>query len=709
MIKFYNKPTAFIIAAIVLASCNNSKKAESNSDNPFFNASTLPYQAPDFEKIKTSDFMPAFEEGMKQNINEVDSIANNTAAPTFENTFVPLEKSGQLLARVRNVFDLLTGANTNPDLQKIEEEISPKLAAHHDAIFLNKKLFDRISAIYESPEKEKLDAESKKLVDVYYENFVLAGAKLSDKDKEEMKKLNEEKASLSTKFTNLLLAATKAAALKVDSAEALNGLSEAELKAAEKDAKESKTGSKYAIVLQNTTQQPYLTQLTNRNTRKSLFDASYYRTEQGDANDTRSTVIRLAEIRAQQAKLLGFKSYAAWNLKNQMAQTPQAVHDFLRQIVPAATASAKAEGAEIQSLIDQQKGGFKLEAWDWNFYAEQVRKAKYDLNDSEIKPYFELNKVLENGVFYAATQLYGITFKKRTDIPVYQKDVKVYEVFDKDGSGLGLFYGDYFKRDNKSGGAWMSNLVSQSTLLGTKPVIYNVCNFTKPAEGEPALISYDDVTTMFHEFGHALHGFFASQKYVTISGTDVARDFVEFPSQFNEHWAMEPTVFKNYAVNYKTGEPMPAALVAKIKKSSAFNQGYMLTELLAAAALDMQWHSISSDTKIADVDKFEHDALEKTGLLLKEVPPRYRSSYFKHIWGGGYAAGYYAYLWTEMLDDDAYSWFEENGGMTAKNGQRFRDMILSRGNTLDYNKMFYDFRGHKPDIKPMLKNRGLVK
>ncbi len=707
--NIHKKSLAIILSGIVLASCNNTKNAESGTENPFFAVSTLPYQAPDFSKIKTEDFMPAFEVGMKQNIMEIDSIVNNTEAPTFENTFIPLEKSGQLLARVNNVFGLLTSANTNPDLQKIEEDIAPKLASHRDAIYLNKKLFDRISAIYESPEKDNLDAESKKLVDVYYENFVLAGANLSDKDKEEMKKLNEEKASLSTKFTNLLLAASKEAALKVDSVEALNGLSEAEIKAAEKDAKSSKTGSNYAIVLQNTTQQPYLTQLTNRDTRHELFEASYNRTEQGDANDTRTTLIRLAEIRVQQAKLLGFKNYAAWNLKNQMAQTPEAVDTFLKQIVPASTAKAKNEAAEIQSLIDQQKGGFKLAAWDWNFYAEQVRKAKYDLSDSEIKPYFELNKVLQNGVFYAATKLYGITFKERTDIPVYQKDVKVYEVFEKDGTAIGLFYADYFKRDNKSGGAWMSNIVNQSTLLGTKPVIYNVCNYTKPAEGQPALISFDDVTTLFHEFGHALHGFFASQKYVTLSGTDVARDFVEFPSQFNEHWAMEPSVFKNYAVHYKTGENMPTALVEKIKKSSTFNQGYMLTEVLAAASLDMQWHSVSSDTKITDANKFEHDALQRTGLLLSEVPSRYRSSYFKHIWGGGYAAGYYAYLWTEMLDNDAYSWFEENGGMTAENGQRFRDMILSRGNTLDYNKMFLDFRGHKPDITPMLKNRGLVK
>jgi peptidyl-dipeptidase Dcp len=700
-----------IVAAVVATSCNNNKNttaAESSdsTSNPFFQKSTLDYQAPDFTKIKDADFKPAMEKGIDEQMKEIDIIANDTAVPTFDNTLVSLEKSGDLLHRVSNVFDLLTGANTNPTLQGVQEEMAPKLAALNDAIFLNKKLFVKVNAINDGLSSSKLDPESKKLVEYYYQKFVMAGSKLSDAQQDSLKKINGQLATLSAQFTNQLLAAAKGGALVLDNKEALAGLSDEAIKAAGNNPDHK---GKFVISLQNTTQQPPLKSLTNRDTRKKLFENSYNRAEKGDANDTRKTILDIANLRAIRARILGFDTYAAWNLQDQMAKTPAAVQKFLDGLIPAATAKAKAEAAEIQSVIDQQKGGFKLEAYDWNFYAEQVRKAKYDLDDNEVKPYFELNKVLQNGVFYAATQLYGITFKERKDLPVYQEDVRVFELFDKDKKSFGLFYCDYFKRDNKSGGAWMSNIVNQSTLLGTNPVIYNVCNFTKPAAGQPALISYDDVTTMFHEFGHALHGFFASQKYPSISGTSVARDFVEFPSQFNEHWAMEPTVFKNYAVHYKTGEVMPQVLVDKIKKAATFNQGYALTELLAAADLDQQWHTISATNKVTDVDKFETNALIKTRLNLNEVPPRYRSTYFLHIWGNGYASSYYAYLWTEMLDDDAYTWFEENGGMTRANGQRFRDMILSRGNTEDYNKMFADFRGHAPDITPMLKNRGLIK
>ena len=699
-----------ILAAVVATSCNNNKNANSASSdstsNPFFQKSTLAYQAPDFTKIKDADFKPAMEKGINEQMKEIDSIANDVAAPTFDNTLVKLEKSGELLHRVSNVFDLLTGANTNPTLQKVQEEMAPKLAALNDAIFLNKKLFVKVKAINDDLPNSKLDSESQKLVAYYYQKFVMAGSKLSDIQQDSLKKINGQIATLGAKFTNQLLAAAKDGALVLDIKEALVGLSDEAVKAAGNNPDHK---GKFVLSLQNTTQQPPLKSLTNRDTRKKLFDNSYNRAEKGDANDTRKTILEIARLRAVRAKILGFDNYAAWNLQDQMAKTPAAVQKFLDGLIPAATAKAKAEAVEIQSVIDQQKGGFKLEAYDWNYYAEQVRKAKYDLDDNEVKPYFELNKVLQNGVFYAATQLYGITFKERKDLPVYQEDVKVFELFDNDKKSFGLFYCDYFKRDNKSGGAWMSNIVNQSAILGTKPVIYNVCNFTKPAAGQPALISYDDVTTMFHEFGHALHGFFASQKYPSISGTSVARDFVEFPSQFNEHWAMEPTVFKNYAVHYKTGQVMPQALVDKIKKAATFNQGYALTELLAAADLDQQWHTISATDKVTDVDKFETNALIKTHLNLNEVPPRYRSSYFLHIWGNGYAGSYYAYLWTEMLDDDAYTWFEENGGMTRANGQRFRDMILSRGNTEDYNKMFANFRGHAPDITPMLKNRGLIK
>jgi peptidyl-dipeptidase Dcp len=697
----------------IFASCeNNSKKSASDNSNlstsnPFLKESTLPYQVPDFNHIKDSDFKPAIEEGMKIHLNEINTIADNTESPTFENTLVAMEKSGQMLSRVNNVFGLLTGANTNDDLQKIKEEIAPKQAAHQDAIYLNAKLFKRIESIYNTRASLKLDAESNKLVEYTYQKFVLAGAKLSEDSKTNLKKLNEQEASLSAKFSNQLLAAAKVGALVTDNVSDLEGLSSGEINAAAQAAKTAKLDGKWLLSLQNTTQQPPLQSLSNRATRQKLFEASWNRAEKSDTNDTRKTIVEIAKIRAEKAKLMGFPNYATWKLQDQMAKTPAAVEAFFAKLVPSATAKAHAEAAEIQSLIDTQKGGFKLEPYDWDYYAEQVRKAKYDLNETEVKPYFELNNVLKNGVFYAATQLYGITFKERTDLPVYHKDVKVFELLDKDSSTIGLFYCDYFKRDNKSGGAWMDNMVGQSKLMGTKPVIFNVCNFTKPAGGQPALISFDDVTTMFHEFGHALHGFFANQEYPSLSGTNVARDFVEFPSQFNEHWAVNPQVFKNYAIHYSTGQPMPQILVDKINKAAKFNQGYALTEVLAAAALDMQWHKLSATEPLQDADKFETAALQKTGLSLSYVPPRYRSSYFLHIWGNGYAAGYYAYLWTEMLDHDAFSWFEENGGLTLANGQRFRDMILSRGNTEDYGKMFRDFRGHDPNIKAMQKYRGL--
>jgi peptidyl-dipeptidase Dcp len=518
--------------------------------------------------------------------------------------------------------------------------------------------------------------------------------------------MNEEEAGLSAKFGNMLVAASKAGALLVEDVSELKGLPENELGAYAKNAKDK--GLKgWLIPLQNTTQQPPLASLDDRDTREKLFAASWSRAEKGDSNDTRDLIIRLSALRADKAKLLGFPTYAAWKLQDQMAKTPEAVHTFFAQLIPPVTAKAKSEAAEIQSLINKQNGGFSLQPWDWNYYAGQVKKAKYDLNDNEIKPYFELNKVLEDGVFYAANQLYGLTFKERKDIPVYQPDVRVFEVFDKDGKSLALFYGDYFKRDNKRGGAWMSNFVKQSTLLGTKPVIYNVCNFNKPLEGQPALLTFDNVTTMFHEFGHALHGMFASQKYPGLSGTNVARDFVEFPSQFNEHWALDPKVLAHYAVHYQTGETIPESLVTKIKNASNFNNGYDLTELIEACLLDMQWHKLAPGTVVKNVDDFELTSLKKTGLYLPEVPPRYRSSYFNHIWASGYAAGYYAYVWTKMLDEDAYAWFQEHGGLKRENGQRFRDMILSRGNTLDYKEMYKAFRGRDANIKAMVKYLGL--
>jgi peptidyl-dipeptidase Dcp len=676
--------------------------------NPFLTPSPLPFQAPPFDKITDGDFKPALEEGMREQRAEVEKIAEDPAPPTFENTLVALERSGQLLTRVYQVFNGLTSANTSPALQKLQEEEAPKLAAHRDAIFLNAKLFARAEAIYSQRAELKLDPESLRLVEYDYQQFVHAGARLSEADKATLKQLNERDAALSARFANQLLAAAKAGALVVDDKSKLAGLGPGGLDAAAQAAKARGLDGKWLIPLQNTTQQPALASLSERATRQKLFETSWLRAERGDANDTRATISELAELRAQKAKLLGYPSYAAWRLEDQMAKTPAAVEGFLSKLVPPATANARKEAARIQELIEAQHGGFKLEPWDWDFYADQVRKARYDLDEAELEPYFELKRVLEDGVFYTAHELYGLTFKERHDIPVYNPDVRVFEVFDSDGSPLALFYCDYFKRDNKSGGAWMDNFVNQSKLLGTKPVVFNVANFTKPAPGQPALLSWDDVTTMFHEFGHALHGMFANEEYPSLSGTNVARDFVELPSQINEHWALDPKVLAHYAINVTTGKPMPQELVDKIKRAATFNQGYDLTELLAAAELDMQWHMLLASAPPERVDPFEAAALEKTGVNLTQVPPRYRSSYFLHIWSNGYAAGYYAYLWAEMLDDDAFAWFTENGGLTRANGDRFRAMILSRGNTEDLATMYRAFRGRDPEIEPMLKVRGLL-
>ncbi|WP_237473135.1 peptidyl-dipeptidase Dcp [Xanthomonas sp. LMG 8989] len=669
--------------------------------------STLPFQAPPFDKIKDSDYLPAFEEGMKQHLAEIRKIADNPEPATFANTLEAMERSGETLTRVSRIFFGLVQADTNDARQKIQEEIAPKLAAHQDEISLDPKLFARIKSLYDQRDTLNLDPEQKRLVEYEYQEFVRAGAQLSDADKATLRKLNVEETTLATQFHTKLVAATAAGAVVVDDKAKLDGLSDGDIASAAQDATARKLDGKYLLALQNTTQQPVLASLKDRDLRQQVMAASQSRAEKGDANDTRQTVQRLAQLRAQKAKLLGFDSYAAYSLSDQMAKTPAAALKLLTDTVPAATAKARSEAAEMQKVIDAQKGGFKLTAADWDFYAEQVRKAKYDLDEAQIKPYFELDNVLQNGVFYAANQLYGLTFKERADIPTYHDGMKVYEVFDKDGKSLALFYTDYFKRDSKSGGAWMDEFVGQNGLTGTKPVVYNVCNFTKPAPGQPALLSFDDVTTMFHEFGHALHGMFSNVKYPTLAGTATSRDFVEFPSQFNEHWASDPKVFAHYAKHYQTGEAMPADLVEKIKKSRTFNQGYATTEYLSAALLDLSWHTLPADAPLQDVDKYEADSLKKYKVDLAEVPPRYRTTYFDHIWGGGYSSGYYAYFWSEVLDDDAFQWFKEHGGLTRANGDIFRDKILSRGNTVDLATLYRDFRGKDPSVEPLLENRGL--
>jgi len=694
--------------SLVLGAASASAQMPAPTDafgpnNPFYAPSTLPFQAPPFDKIKDSDYQPAIDAGMAMQINEVEAIANNTAPPTFENTIVALERTGQLLSRAMLVFNCVTGANINDELQKVQTYEAPRLAAQQDAIYLNSKLFARVKAIYDQRASLHLDPESLRLVEYDYQQFVKAGANLSDADKAKLKKLNEEESTLENTFQEKLLAAAKAGSFSTTDVKTLAGLTEAQIAAAAEDAKTHG----WRIPLQNTTQQPDLAFLTDRAARQAIFENSWNRAERGDANDTRAVIARLAQLRAEKASLLGFPNYAAWNLTDQMAKNPEAAKKFLDALVPASTARASGEAKDIQALIDAQRGGFKVEPWDWEFYSEQVRKAKYDLNQSEIKPYFELNNVLENGVFYAAHELYGLTFKERKDLPVYQQDVRVFEVFDADAKPLALWYCDYFKRDNKNGGAWMDVLVGQSKLLGQLPVVFNVANFDKPAPGQPALLSFDDVTTMFHEFGHGLHGMFANTVYPSLSGTQVPRDFVEFPSQFNEHWASYPSVFAHYARHYKTGAPMPADLAAKIVKSKNFNEGYDFTEILAASELDLEWHMLPSSAPLQDPDKFEIEALRRTHLDLSYVPPRYRSSYFLHIWANGYAAGYYAYSWSEMLDDDAFQWFQDHGGLTRSNGDRFRQMVLSRGNTEDLEKMYDTWRGGEPSIEPMLKDRGL--
>lgn len=683
-------------------------QAHAAATNPFFSASTLPYQAPRFDLIKDSDYAPAFERGMADHMREILAIANNKAAPTFENTIVALEKSGRLLDRVQETFFGVYQANSNPALDKVESREAARLSQHSDEINLNPRLFARVKALYDSRATLNLDAEQAQLLDVYYQQFVHSGAQLSKGDKIKLRAINTKLANLESAYQQKLIAAARDGALVVDSKDALAGLDDGSIAGAAKAAEGRKLAGKWVLPLQNTTQQPALEGLSNRATRQALYEHSWNRAERGDANDTRSTIAELAQLRAQKAALFGYPNYAAYTLYDQMAKTPEEANGFMQKLVPAIAAEQKNEVNLLQDAIHRDGENFALMPWDWQRYAAQVRREKYALNQDDVKPYFELKTVLTDGVFFAANQLYGVTFKQRTDIPVYHPDVMVFEVFDKDGSQLGLMYFDYFKRDTKSGGAWMSNFVGQSKLLGTKPVIYNVGNFAKAAPGQPQLITSDDVTTMFHEFGHALHGLFASQTYPSLSGTSVARDFVEFPSQFNENWAFDPKVLAHYARNYKTGTPMPQDLVAKIKKAARFNQGYALGEIVEASELDMKWHSLPASAPRQDVDKFESDALNSMGLDVTHVPPRYRSTYFLHIWSNGYSAGYYAYLWTEMLDQDAFAWFTQHGGLTRENGQRFRDMILSKGHTMDYAPMFRAFYGKDPEIEPMLAHRGLT-
>ena len=696
-------PVSLVLGAALAAP---SARGELPASNPFSAPSPLLYQAPPFDRIKDSDYLPALEEGMKQQRAEVDAIAANPEPPTFANTIVAMEKTGELLTRVAKVFFNMDQSNTNPTIQKIKAEVAPKLAAHNDAIYLNPKLYARVKAVYEKRDQLGLDPESKYLVERDRLAFIRAGAELSDADKKTLTALNQEESTLTSGFIDKVLADTKASAVVVDDRRRLAGLPETDVAAAAEAAKERKLEGKWALELQNTTQQPPMTYLTDRALRQTILEASERRGARGGDDDTRATVASLAELRAKKAKLLGFPTYAAYVLDDQMAKTPANAEKLMTDIVPAATAKASGEAARMQKVIDAEKGGFALTAADWELYSEKVRKAEYDLDEAQVRPYFELDRVLRDGVFYAATQLYGITFKPRPDLPVYHPDVRVWEVFDADGKSLALYYGDYFQRASKSGGAWCDSFVDQSRLLGTRPVVVNNLNFTRPAPGQKAFLSSENVTVLFHEFGHALHGFFQNVNYPTLAGTP--RDFVEFPSQFNEHWAFEPSILAHYAKHSETGAPMPDALVEKIRKTKTFDQGYKTTEYVAAALLDLAWHTLPPDAPKQEPIAFEKAALERFKVDLATVPPRYRSTYFAHIFGGGYAAGYYGYMWAEVIDDDAWSWFQENGGLSRKNGDRFRQMILSRGHTEDLAAMYRAFRGRDPIVQPLLEERGLT-
>ncbi|CAN5425525.1 M3 family metallopeptidase [soil metagenome] len=684
------------------------------ASNPLLQPSTLAYHLPPFDKIKDADFRPAFDAGMVEQRKEVDAIAHDPATPTFENTIVAIERSGRTLARAAKAFFNLNVSIGGPAMEAIESEMAPRLAAHQDAIALDAALFARIDAVYGRRATLGLDRESAQLLDRYEKQFVRAGARLSDADKATLKQVNQELSTLTTQFRQSVLKSTKDGALVIGDAAELEGLSGEQIGAASEAAKARGLAGKWVLTLRNTTLQPALAQLTHRDVRERLFQASVTRSIGGDA-DTTKLVSQIVLLRAKQAALLGYPSYASYALAEETAGTPEAVFAIFGKLVPAAVLKAKSEGADIQALIDAQAKKahtqpFRLAPWDGAFYAEQVRKARYDFDDAQVKPYFELNQVLQEGVFFAAHELYGITFKERKDLPVYQADVRVFEVFDADGSSMALLLLDYFGRDTKQGGAWMDTYVDQSTLFGEKPVVVNNLNVPKPASGEPALLTFDEVTTMFHEFGHGLHGLFANTKYPMLSGTAVPPDFVEFPSQFNEMWAREPVVLAHYAKHYKTGEPMPKALVDKILAAQTSGQGFATTEYLAAAMLDLSWHQLGA-AQVPAPDKvmaFEAAALKKDGVDWPPVPPRYHSPYFLHVFASsGYAAGYYAYIWSEILARDSGAWFHAHGGLTRANGDVLRAKILSRVRTEEPSVLFQSFYGGPPTIEPLIAYRGL--
>lgn len=674
-----------------------------DSSNPFTRRSTLEYELPHFADIKDEHYLPAFYAGCEEQLAEVEAILNS-GEPTFENTLVALEKSGQLLQRVLNVFYNKSSSDTNDALDKIEEELAPKLSAHSDAIRLNPALFARIKQLFDSKASLNLNDEDLNLLEKYHTDFIHAGAHLTESQREELKVLNEQLSKLETQFSQDVLADSNDLAVIVDSVEELDGLSENEIAACAAAAKSRGLEGKYLIGAVNFSGNPLLASLTNRELRKKIMLNSLQKGNQNNEHDTKKTLLQMVKLRAQRAKLFGLNSHAEWVLQTNTAKSPKNVHQMMRQIAPAAVRNAKAEAADLQSAIG---GDFELASWDWDFYTEKVRLAKYNVDTTAMRPYFELEKVLADGVFFAANKLFGITFKERPDLITYHPEARAFEVFNEDGSKLGLFIGDFYTRDSKRGGAWMNNLVDQNKLFNQLPVVVNNLNIPKPPAGQPTLLTFDEITTLFHEFGHALHGLLSDVTYIRTSGTSVERDFVEFPSQVNEMWILWPEVVQNYARHYQTGEVMPQQWIDNVNAAKTFNEGHATTSYLAAAILDLAWHELTDGDNVSDVEAFEAKAIADYGLDFAPVPTRYRSTYFSHIFAGGYSAGYYGYIWSEILDAESVDWFKENGGLTRKNGDHFRKELLGRGGSIDSMQLFKNFRGRAASIEPLLQRRGL--
>lgn len=706
--------TAAVPAPAENAAAPAPSEATPAEANPLFAESPLPFQYPQFDKVSDEHFGPAFDRGMTEQLKEIRIIADNTEPATFENTIVAMEKTGRTLDRATTLFFSLVGADTNDARKAIQADYSPRLAAHRDAIYLDSPLFKRVKTLYDQRAELGLNPEDMRLLERYHEDFVRAGAELSQADQARLKEINSELAKLGTGFSQNVLAEVNESAIVVDTRDELDGLPEEAIAAAAEAAKARHLDGKYVIALQNTTGQPPEAFLTNRALRQRIHEASVARGSRGNQYDNTGIVSQIMKLRVERAKMLGYPDYASYSLANQTAGTTKAVNDMLGKLAPAAVANARREAADLQAVIDREQKAkgeetFKLEPWDWAFYAEKVRKEKYDFDEAQIKPYLEARNVLENGVFFAAGKLYGLTFKQRTDLPVYQPDVLVYDVFNEDGSQLAIFIEDMYARPSKRGGAWMNAYVQQNELFGTHPVVANHLNIPKPPAGQPTLMTWDETTTMFHEFGHALHGMFSNVKYPYFAGTSVPRDFVEFPSQVNEMWADWPEVLANYARHHETGEPMPQELLDKVMAAAQFNEGFNTTEYLGAAMLDQNWHQIDSVDAVPGADgvmAFEAEALKKDGIDYAPVPPRYRTPYFSHIMSG-YAAGYYSYIWSEVLDANTVEWIKEHGGLTRANGDRFRETLLSRGGSRDASELFRDFTGHEPEIEPLLKRRGL--